>query len=88
MVLTALVFALSLEGILPGSTAARRPIPVVWFDRVREPRSRLNLRAIAALLCDRAQGMPEAADATADLARASRSAASSTGWVSAFFQNG
>ena len=86
-VLAALLFAFSLEGILPGALAARRPIPVVWFDRVREPRHRLNLRAIAALLCDGAPGLPEAADATADLARASRSASSSTGWVTAFFRN-
>lgn len=87
-VLAALLFAFSLEGILPGAIVARRPIPVVWFDRAREPRHRLNLRAIAALLCDRAPGMPEAVDATADLARASRSASASTGWVTAFFRNG
>jgi hypothetical protein len=86
VVLSALLFAFSLEGLLPGAIAARRPIPVVWFDRVREPRHRLNLRAIASLLCGHGWREPEAADATADLTRGSRSAAGSTGWVSVFLR--
>jgi hypothetical protein len=86
--LAALLFAFSLEGILPGALVARRPIPVVWFDRARVPRPRVNLRVIAALLCDGAPRAPQAAVATADLEGASRSASASTGWVTAFFRTG
>jgi hypothetical protein len=87
-VLAALLFAFSLEGILPGAVAARRPIPVVWFDRVRLPRHRLNLRAIAALLWTGARDTPQAADASADLAGGSRSASASTGCTFVLFRNG
>jgi hypothetical protein len=86
--LAALLFAFSLEGILPGALAARRPIPVVWFDRARLPRHRLNLRALAALLTDGAAHVPQAVDTTADLTRGTRSAATSTGWTTAFFRIG
>ena len=85
-VLSALLFAFSLEGLLPGPVAARRPVPVVWFDRVREPRHRINLRAIASLLLGHAGG-PEGIDTTADLTRGSASAAGSTGWVGVFVRD-
>jgi hypothetical protein len=85
-VLSALLFAFSLEGLLPGRVAARRPVPVVWFDRIREPRHRINLRAIASLLLAHA-GAREGVDATADLTRGSASAAGSTGWVGVFVRD-
>jgi hypothetical protein len=47
-VLSALLVAFSLEGLVPALAARlRRPVPVVRYDRVREPRSRTNLWAIA-----------------------------------------
>jgi hypothetical protein len=87
VVLSALLFAFSLEGLLPGRAAVRRPVPVVWLDRTREPRHRINLRAIAGLLLARAEAHA-GANATADLARGSASAAGSTGWVGVFVRDG
>lgn len=39
--------ALTLEGVLPGITRPRRPVPVVRYERAREPRALRNLRHIA-----------------------------------------
>jgi len=47
-VLSALLVAFSLEGLVPALAARfRRPVAVVRYDRVREPRSRTNLWTIA-----------------------------------------
>jgi hypothetical protein len=43
----ALFMALTLEGVLPGITRVRQPVPVVRYDRAREPRALRNLRHIA-----------------------------------------
>jgi hypothetical protein len=37
-VLRALLIAVSLEGVLPGLTRVRRPVPVVRFGRLRDRR--------------------------------------------------
>jgi hypothetical protein len=47
-VLSALLVAFSLEGLVPALAARfRRPVPVVRYDRVREPRARTNLWTLA-----------------------------------------
>jgi hypothetical protein len=47
-VLRALLVAFTLEGVLPGvRRPRRRPAPIVRYDRVREPRARTNLLALA-----------------------------------------
>jgi hypothetical protein len=45
--LRAVFMALTLEGVLPGITRPRRPVPVVRYERTREPRALRNLRHIA-----------------------------------------
>jgi hypothetical protein len=51
--LSALLVALSLEGLVPALAGRfRRPVPVVRYDRVREPRSRTNLWTLARRLLE------------------------------------
>ncbi|HEX9728649.1 MAG TPA: hypothetical protein VGA37_09105 [Gemmatimonadales bacterium] len=42
-----LLVAVSLEGQLPGSARLRDPLPVVWYDRVREVCRLAALHALA-----------------------------------------
>ena len=51
-VLSAVLMALTLEGVLPGLVRVRRPIPFVRYDRVREPRARAHLRALGRRLLE------------------------------------
>ena len=51
-VLSALFVALTLGGAVPGLVRVRRPIPFVRYDRVREPRARGNLHALARRLVE------------------------------------
>ena len=50
--LSAVLMALTLEGVLPGLVRVRRPIPFVRYDRVREPRARAALHALARRLVE------------------------------------
>ena len=81
----ALLFAFSLEGLLPASVVPRRPVPVVRFDRVREPRRVRNLRRLAALLTREAWGEGRAAHATTDLRTGSRTVGVSPSWNGVVF---
>ncbi len=81
----ALVFAFSLEGLLPASVVPRRPVPVVRFDRVREPRRVRNLRRLAALLTRDGWREGRATHATEDLRTGSRTVGASAGWTGAVF---
>jgi hypothetical protein len=51
-VLSAVLVALTLEGVLPGLVRVRRPIPFVRYDRVREPRARADLYSLARRLVE------------------------------------
>ncbi len=43
-----LLFTALLEGLRPRSSRVRRPVPIVWYDHVAEPRATLYLRQLAA----------------------------------------
>jgi hypothetical protein len=82
--LGSMLVALVLEGVLPGLTRIRRPVPVVRYDRVREPRSRTNLRDIARRLLG--SDTPPAVVTVADWRAAdTRSASAATGGCAVFF---
>jgi hypothetical protein len=84
--LSAIVFALSLDGLLPGAVIPRRPAPVIRYDRIREPRPLRNLREIAERLAHGGEPAAPARDATARLEEVgTRTATGSTGWLSVFF---
>lgn len=50
--LSVVLMALTLEGVLPGLVRVRRPIPFVRYDRVRQPRARAHLRALGRRLLE------------------------------------
>ena len=84
MVSTLLV-ALSLRGVPGLITRRRRPIPIVRYDRVREPRARAQLHALARRLLG--GEVPAPAGAYADWRRGeTRSGAAATGARIVFFR--
>lgn len=85
--LSALLVALTLDGALPGLVRVRRPIPFVRHDRVREPRARSHLHALARRLLENDE--PPVPTPFGDWRRGpTRSGAGSTGARTAFFLNG
>lgn len=83
--LSALLVAFSLEGLVPALAARlRRPVPIVRYDRVREPRARANLWAIARRLLD-TDGPVVVADAVDRRATDPQSASAATGARIVFF---
>jgi hypothetical protein len=76
--LHAMLMALTLEGVLPALRRVRRPVAVVRYDRVREPRIRANLRRIARHLSHSADAAVAVAFADCRVAE-TRSGGASTG---------
>jgi hypothetical protein len=86
-VLSAVLMALTLEGVLPGLVRrVRRPIPFVRYDRVREPRARGNLHALARRLVE-ADEPPVAAAFRESRRTETWSGAGSTGARTVFFSS-
>lgn len=86
--LSSLLFALSLEGLLPGLVAPRRPIPVVRYERAREPRARRHLWWLARRLLS-ADAIEPGPGSITDLRPPSRgSASTSTGAGTVLFLGG
>lgn len=85
--LSALFVALTLDGALPGLVRVRRPIPFVRYDRVREPRARGNLHALARRLVD-ADAPPVLPVFREWTLTETRSGAGSTGARTVFFLSG
>ncbi|MEE8117716.1 MAG: hypothetical protein V3T28_11450 [Gemmatimonadales bacterium] len=52
MMLAPLLFTVSLEGLQPGPAALREPLPLVWYDHVREQRAVRHLMDLASRLTD------------------------------------
>ena len=84
-VLSAVLMALTLEGVLPGLVRVRRPIPFVRFDRVREPRARADLHSLGRRLVE-ADELPVCAAFQEWRRGETWSSAGSTGARLAFFQ--
>ncbi len=86
--LSALRFAISLESLLPRLVRPRWVIPVVRYDRAREPRARLHLRWLAGRLLS--ADVAETNPATFADARSftSRSSSRSTGARTILFLGG
>jgi hypothetical protein len=83
--LNALLVALSLGG-LPGWVARlRRPLAVVRFDRVREPRARAHLAALGRELVNAAPPAPAFTPLEWDWGE-TRTASASTGAQTTFFR--
>lgn len=83
--LNALFVALTLEGVLPGLTRIRRPVPMVRYDRVREPRARTHLLTLARRLLGAAPAVAPASIVD-QRATATRSSSLSTGAQTVFFR--
>ncbi|HEX9728652.1 MAG TPA: hypothetical protein VGA37_09120 [Gemmatimonadales bacterium] len=78
-----LLVAVSLEGQLPGSARLRHPLPVVWYDRVREVRRLAALHALARRL---AQPRRERSGGdTADASNAGATGLQPGGWTTCVF---
>jgi hypothetical protein len=85
--LSAVVVALTLEGVLPGLGRVRRPVPVVRYDRILEERARASLRGIARHLTR--NDPADVTGATADCRHLETwSAALATGARTVFFTTG
>jgi hypothetical protein len=86
-VLSAVLMALTLEGVLPGLARLRRPIPFVRYDRVREPRARAHLYSLARRLAEADE--PPVCAAFREWRRAETwTGAESTGARTVLFQTG
>lgn len=86
--LRALLVALNLEGVLPALVRVRRPIALIRHDRIRDPRTRQHLRAIARHL-SAAPPVPEPASTVADWRwPETRSGGGGTGATVVFFRTG
>jgi len=87
-VLRALLVALNLEGVFPGLVRVRRPIAVIRHDRIRDPRSERQLRAVARHLAA-TPSVPERASTVADWRWSeTRSGGGGTGATVVFFRTG
>lgn len=83
-----LLFTALLEGLSPRSARVRRPVPIVWYDQIREPRALMHLRRLAVQWSATAAespgvehadvGLPACADARATVA-------ASAGWAGVVF---
>jgi len=87
-VLSAVLMALTLEGVLPGlARRVRRPIPFVRYDRVREPRAQADLYSLAHRLAEADE--PRGVTAYQEWRRTdTRTGAGSTGARTVMFQTG
>ena len=82
--MSSLLVALFLEGVLPALSRIRRPVPVVRYDRVREPRARTHLRDIARRLLG-ADTPPALVTVDDHRVAETRSSSAATGGCTVFF---
>lgn len=83
-----LLFTALLEGLRPRSSKFRRPIPIVWYDRVTEPRAIVHLRRLASEWSATAaeyRGAKPVRVETPERADARATVAESAGWAGVVF---
>jgi hypothetical protein len=80
-----LLVAFTLEGVLPGMRRPRAPVPLVRYDRIRGPRARAHLFALARRLLG-VEPTPVVSSFVDARGANTRTSGGSTGALNVFFQ--